>query len=107
MIANVSNNECLKLLKLHRSLGKPQKKVLFLVARPLKGRGGNGCATKEKRTVFNVRKKVPMATKPRGGGLKALVAGHYENNFFAASLTLYSTSDVAVCTHFKGRMMER
>ena len=40
-------------------------------------RGGlNGCTTKEKITFFNVRKKVPMATKPRGGGgLKALVAG--------------------------------
>ena len=44
-------------------LGKPHKKVLFLVAGPL-----NGCATKEKGTFFNVRKKVPMATKPRGGG---------------------------------------
>ena len=28
-----------------------------------------------KKELFNVRKKVPMATKPRGGGLKALVAG--------------------------------
>ena len=32
----------------------------------------NGCATKEKRTFFNVRKKVPMATKPRGRGAKGL-----------------------------------
>ena len=40
--------------------GKPQKKVLFLVAGPLRGGGGlNGCATKEKITFF----------------LKALVAG--------------------------------
>ena len=28
----------------------------------------NGCATKEKRTFVNVRKKVPMTTKLRGGG---------------------------------------
>ena len=39
---------------------------------PLRGgpRGLNGCATKKKRTFFNVRKKVSMATKPRGGGVK-------------------------------------
>ena len=48
------------------------KKVLFLVAGPLRGGEVNGCATKEKRTFFNVRKKVPMATKPRGGGAKGL-----------------------------------
>ena len=40
----------------------------FLVAGPLRGGGLHGCATKEKRAFFNVRKKVPMATKPRGGG---------------------------------------
>ena len=57
-------------------VGKPQKKVIFLVAGPLRGGGRlNGCATKEKRTFFSVRKKVPVATKPRGGGLNALVAG--------------------------------
>ena len=40
------------------------KKSSFLSGR---GEGLNGCATKEKRTFLNVRKKVPMATKPRGG----------------------------------------
>ena len=43
--------------------------------------GKNACATKEKGTFFNVRKKVPMATKPRGGGAKGLK----NLNFFAAS----------------------
>ena len=58
-------------------LGKPQKKVLFFLAGPLRGgRGLNVCATKEKRTFFNVREKVPMATKPRGGWTKGL------KNFF-------------------------
>ena len=47
-------------------LGKPQQKVLFLVA------------TKE-----NVKKKVHMSNKPRGGGLKALVE---EKKNFADSL---------------------
>ena len=56
------------------ALGKPLKKVLFLVAGPLRGGGSlNGCASKD--IFFNVRKKVPMANKPReGGGLKALMA---------------------------------
>ena len=50
--------------------------------------GLNGCATKEKRTFFfNVREKVPLAAKPRGGGLKALMAGPLRKEFFfAASL---------------------
>ena len=40
------------------------KKVLLFFAGPLRGEGGglNGCATKEKRTFFNVTKKVPLAT---------------------------------------------
>ena len=45
------------------------KKVLFLVAGATKkGEGGlNKCATKNKNNYFfNLRKKVPMATKPRG-----------------------------------------
>ena len=40
------------------SIREALKKVLFLVAGPL-----IGCATKEKKPVFNVRKKVHMATK--------------------------------------------
>ena len=36
--------------------GKPHKKVLFLVDGPLRGESGEGCATKEKRTFFNIRK---------------------------------------------------
>ena len=47
-----------------------RKKIIFLVAGPIRGWRLNGCATKEKRTFFNVGKKVPVATKPR---LKALV----------------------------------
>ena len=35
------------------TLGKPQKKVFFLVDGPLRGGGGlNGCATKEKSNFF-------------------------------------------------------
>ena len=50
-------------------LREAAKKVIFLVAGPLRGGGGlNGCATKEKRTFFNERKKVPITTKPREGG---------------------------------------
>ena len=43
---------------------------------------------RKKKLFFYVRKKVPMATKPRGGGsLKALVAGPLRKElFFAASL---------------------
>ena len=68
-------------------LWEAAKKVIFLVAGPLRGGGLNGCATKEKITFFNIRKKVPMATKPGGGGLKALVAGPLRKElFFAASL---------------------
>ena len=58
------------------------------MAGPLRGGGGglNGCSTKEKGTFFNVRKKVPVATKP-SGGLKALVAGLLrKEHFYAASL---------------------
>ena len=46
-----------------------RKKVLFLVAGPLREGGRlSGCATKKKKDFFfNVRKKVSMATKPRGG----------------------------------------
>ena len=60
-----------------------RKKVLFLVAGPLRGGGRlNGCANKEKRTFFYVRKKGPMATKPKG------LSGRDTTKitFFAASL---------------------
>ena len=61
------------------------KKVLFLVSG--QRRGGevlNGCATKEKRTFFNVRKKVPMAAKPGGGGGAKVLSGRAtkKQNFF-------------------------
>ena len=41
------------------------------------------------RFYFKTKKKVPMVTKPRGWGVKALVAGPLKMNlfFFAASLT--------------------
>ena len=45
------------------------RKVLFFVARSLRGGGLNGCATKEKKIFFNERKKVPLS---RGGGAKDL-----------------------------------
>ena len=47
-----------------RILGS-RKKSSFLINRATKRGGGlNGCASKEKSFFFNVRKKVPMATKP-------------------------------------------
>ena len=48
----------------------------------MRGGGLNRCATKEIKTLFNVKKKVPMATKPRGGGLKASVAGPLRKELF-------------------------
>ena len=39
------------------------------------GEGAKRMCHYGKGTSFNVKKKVPTATKPRGGGLKALVAG--------------------------------
>ena len=58
-------------LKPEPPLGKPQKKLSFLVARPLR-----------KKSQKNV------ATKLEGGGGKALVAGPLKKiTFFAASLT--------------------
>ena len=50
----VSHYEGFVGVKVFAYLGKPQKRVLFLVAGPLRGGGVNGCATKEKRTFFNV-----------------------------------------------------
>ena len=48
--------------------------------------GLNGCATKEIRTFFkNVRGTVPMATKPRGGGAKALSGRPTKKTFFLAA----------------------
>ena len=53
--------------------GKPQKENSSLSGRATKREWGlHGCATKEKITFFNVKKKIPMATK-QGGGLRALV----------------------------------
>ena len=69
-------------------LGKPQKNS-FLSGRATKRGGGlNGCATKEKRTFFNVREKSSYGHYAEGGGgLKALVAGPQRKEvFFAASL---------------------
>ena len=55
-------------------IGKPQKKVLFLVVSPLRGVGGKGLSTKEKRTLFFLKFVIVLLTiKPRGGGLRALV----------------------------------
>ena len=51
------------------------KKGSFLNDQATRSGGGlNGCATKEKRIFFNVGKKVPMATKPRGWA-KGLYSG--------------------------------
>ena len=56
------------------------KKSSFLSGRTTKKGGGlNGCATKEKRTFFNVRKKIPLATKPRP---KTLVDGPLRKDLF-------------------------
>ena len=45
------------------------KKSSFLSGRATKRGGGlNGFATKKKITFYKCKQKVPMATKPRGGG---------------------------------------
>ena len=44
-------------------------------------------ATKEKRTFFKERKKVPMVTKPGGWGDSGRSKGLRKELFFAASLT--------------------
>ena len=74
-----------------RHLKCPQgsrKKSSFLIGRATK-RQLNGCATKEKDNFFNVRKKVPMGTKPMGagGGTKGLSGrATKKRTFFAASI---------------------
>ena len=45
-----------------------------------------------KKTFFNVRKKVPIATKPRGGGLKALMAGPLRKNWSLTERLLFQNS---------------
>ena len=50
------------------------------------GGGLNGCATMERRTFFNVRKKGPTATKPRGGAKGLSGRATKKRTFFAASL---------------------
>ena len=65
------------------------------MVRPLRGAGGLGPDHQGKRNFFNifflfvaVEKKFLMTTKPKGGGVKALVVGPLEKDFFfAASLT--------------------
>ena len=65
-------------IKRRRTKGSRKKSSFLRGPATKRGEGLNGCATKEKRTFFfNVREKVPMATKskPRGGGLKAFMEG--------------------------------
>ena len=65
-------------LRIHPTLGKPQKSS-FLSGPATK----RGVPLRKKDFFFNVRKKVPMATKPMGGGgLKALVAGPLRKELF-------------------------
>ena len=64
-----------------------RKKSYFLSGRAFKGFMAKRVYHLGKKNFLNVNKKVPIATKPGGGGLKALVAGPPRNlNFFAASL---------------------
>ena len=58
----------------------------------------------KKELFYNVRTKVPMATRPMGGGegLKALVAGPLRKElFFAASLTKAIVYQVIVAAYKK------
>ena len=60
-------------------------KVLFLMARPLRGEGGVRALPLKKITLFETLKSVPqnVVAKLQGGG-----AGPFKkNNFFAASLS--------------------
>ena len=48
---------------------------------------------RKKEPFFIVRKKVPIATKPRGGGAKGLIGrATKKRTFFVASLTKYPIS---------------
>ena len=57
------------------------------MAVPLREVGLNGCATKEKKNFFDVRKKVPKATKPRRGAKGLSGRATKKRSFFAASLS--------------------
>ena len=61
-----------------------------------RGGGLNGCGTKKKIILFNVRKKVPMANKPRGGGKGLNGRATKKKTFFAASLTEGVKIDILV-----------
>ena len=74
-------------------LREAAKKSSFLSG-PLRGGGGyTGVPLRKKERFFlNARKKVPMATKPRGGGVGAKCLSGRETKkiiFFAASLIQY------------------
>ena len=75
-------------------LGKPQKKVPFLMAGPLREGGGGlkGCTIKEKELFFNVREKFLWPLSRGGEGAKGLSdrATKKRTFFFAASLSLSS-----------------
>ena len=75
-------------LNLHNLLREVAKKSSFLSVRANNRGRVNRCATEEKITFFKVRKKVPLATKRRGGGAKGLSGRTTKKiTFFAASLT--------------------
>ena len=70
-----------------------RKKVCYLMDSPLRGVGVRGCPLKKKKSfnVFFLLVIVLLATKPRAGGLKALVDCSLKKCFFAASLTGFKT----------------
>ena len=61
--------------------------MFFLVVGPLRGGGVNPGPLREKPLFFEHYKKVPMTTKPRGGGKGLSGPTTKKNTFFAASLT--------------------
>ena len=66
------------------------KKVILLLARPLRGGWGKSLATKKKSLFLKLEKSPQkiVTTKPKGGGGEALVAGPLKKlTSFEASLT--------------------
>ena len=76
-------------------LGKPQKKVHFLVVRPLRRGGGKGPTTKEKRTFFlyfSLKFLWPLSRGMWGGVGKGLSGRTTKKRTFILGLPLLNIS---------------
>ena len=80
------------------------KQFFFLVAGPLGGGVAKRVCNWGKKYFFNVKKKVPMATKPRGGGAKGPIGRATKKRTFICGFPYLSSkincSLYFVCVHF-------